>query len=144
VPYTHVAATLVSVARPTARGSGGRGATAPADVSPRTPPRVLHACSGMAAPIVAAAAALEVVRVPSLADNYIWLLHEPVSGRTAAVDPGDAAVTRAALTERCAAGWPAPWGREAGSAICWVAGPPRAVNRPPESGRCSRRRRTAR
>jgi hydroxyacylglutathione hydrolase len=45
---------------------------------------------------------LDVVRIPSLADNYIWLLHEAESGRTAAVDPGDAAPLLAALAERCA------------------------------------------
>ena len=29
------------------------------------------------------AAAPEVVAVPALSDNYIWLLHDPASGHTA-------------------------------------------------------------
>ncbi|GLC34674.1 hypothetical protein PLESTB_001236100 [Pleodorina starrii] len=33
--------------------------------------------------------AMEVVRVPCLADNYVWLLREPSSGRTAVVDPAE-------------------------------------------------------
>ncbi|HEX8383378.1 MAG TPA: MBL fold metallo-hydrolase, partial [Sphingomonas sp.] len=33
---------------------------------------------------------LEVVRVPVLSDNYAWLVHDPVSGETLAVDPGEA------------------------------------------------------
>ena len=32
-------------------------------------------------------AGLEVIPVPVLRDNYVWLLHDPVSGETAAVDP---------------------------------------------------------
>ncbi|GIL46170.1 hypothetical protein Vafri_3219 [Volvox africanus] len=32
---------------------------------------------------------MEVVRVPCLSDNYVWLLHEPSSGRTAVVDPAE-------------------------------------------------------
>jgi len=34
---------------------------------------------------------LEIVPVPAFADNYIWLVHDPDSGETAVVDPGDAA-----------------------------------------------------
>ena len=30
---------------------------------------------------------VEVVAVPALADNYVWLMHDPASGETAAVDP---------------------------------------------------------
>jgi hydroxyacylglutathione hydrolase len=30
---------------------------------------------------------LEIVRIPVLNDNYVWLVHEPVSGETAVVDP---------------------------------------------------------
>src|SRR5687768_8886969 len=30
---------------------------------------------------------IEIVRIPVLSDNYIWLVHEPVSGETMAVDP---------------------------------------------------------
>ena len=33
---------------------------------------------------------LEVVRVPVLSDNYAWLVHDPASGETLAVDPGEA------------------------------------------------------
>lgn len=30
---------------------------------------------------------LEIVRIPVLSDNYVWLVHEPVSGETMVVDP---------------------------------------------------------
>jgi hydroxyacylglutathione hydrolase len=45
---------------------------------------------------------LEVVAVPAFADNYIWLVHDPDSGETAVVDPGDAAP---ALAEAKRRGW---------------------------------------
>jgi hydroxyacylglutathione hydrolase len=45
---------------------------------------------------------LEIVAVPAFSDNYIWLVHDPDSGQTAVVDPGDAAPTLAAAGER---GW---------------------------------------
>lgn len=45
---------------------------------------------------------LEIVRVPVLADNYAWLVHDPDSGETIAVDPGEAAPVRAAAAAR---GW---------------------------------------
>lgn len=45
---------------------------------------------------------MEVVRVPALSDNYVWLLHEPKSGLTAVVDPAEAPPVNAALKERCA------------------------------------------
>lgn len=45
---------------------------------------------------------LEIVRVPVLSDNYAWLIHDPASGETVAVDPGEAAPVQAAATER---GW---------------------------------------
>ncbi len=35
--------------------------------------------------------ALEIVAVPAFADNYLWLVHDAVSGETAVVDPGDPA-----------------------------------------------------
>ncbi|MBA4305544.1 MAG: hydroxyacylglutathione hydrolase [Sphingopyxis sp.] len=31
--------------------------------------------------------ALAIVRIPVLSDNYVWLVHEPVSGETMVVDP---------------------------------------------------------
>ena len=34
-------------------------------------------------------AGLEIVAVPAFADNYLWLVHDPDSGETAVVDPGD-------------------------------------------------------
>ncbi len=34
---------------------------------------------------------LEVARVPVLSDNYAWLIHDPDSGETVALDPGEAA-----------------------------------------------------
>lgn len=48
------------------------------------------------------AAAPEVVAVPALSDNYIWLAHDPDSGHTACVDPGDGDMALAAAAER---GW---------------------------------------
>jgi len=47
-------------------------------------------------------AALEIVAVPAFADNYLWLVHDPDSGETAAVDPGDGA---AVLAEADRRGW---------------------------------------
>lgn len=46
--------------------------------------------------------ALEVVRVPALSDNYIWLVHDDSSGETMVVDPAEAAPVEAALAAR---GW---------------------------------------
>jgi hydroxyacylglutathione hydrolase len=45
---------------------------------------------------------VEVVGLPALSDNYIWLLHDEASGHTAAVDPGDGAAALAGAAER---GW---------------------------------------
>lgn len=45
---------------------------------------------------------LEVVRIPALSDNYIWLAHEPTSGETLVVDP---AVAEPVLAEADARGW---------------------------------------
>lgn len=45
---------------------------------------------------------LEVVRIPALSDNYIWLVHEPASGATMVVDP---AVAEPVLAEANARGW---------------------------------------
>jgi hydroxyacylglutathione hydrolase len=45
---------------------------------------------------------LEVVRVPVLSDNYAWLVHDPVSGETLAVDPGEAGPMLDAAASR---GW---------------------------------------
>ena len=47
-------------------------------------------------------AALEIVRVPVLADNYAWLIHDPASGETVAVDPGEAQPLLDAAAQR---GW---------------------------------------
>ena len=33
---------------------------------------------------------LEIVRIPALSDNYIWLVHDPVSDETMVVDPAEA------------------------------------------------------
>lgn len=43
---------------------------------------------------------LEIIQLPALSDNYIYLLHEPVSGETAAVDPADAEPVLAALRQK--------------------------------------------
>lgn len=45
---------------------------------------------------------LEIVRIPVLSDNYVWLVHEPVSGETMVVDP---AVARPVLDEAARRGW---------------------------------------
>lgn len=33
---------------------------------------------------------LDIVRIPALSDNYIWLVHDPASGETMVVDPAQA------------------------------------------------------
>lgn len=48
------------------------------------------------------ASALEIVAVPAFADNYLWLVHDPDSGETAVVDPGDPAPVLAEAERR---GW---------------------------------------
>jgi hydroxyacylglutathione hydrolase len=45
---------------------------------------------------------LEIVRVPVLSDNYVWLVHEAQSGETLVVDPAVAAPVLAAAEAR---GW---------------------------------------
>ena len=45
---------------------------------------------------------LQVARVPVLSDNYAWLVHDPASGETAAVDPGEA---QPVLDAAAARGW---------------------------------------
>jgi hydroxyacylglutathione hydrolase len=45
---------------------------------------------------------LEVVRIPVLADNYVWLLHDPAEDATVVVDPAEAAPVLAAAAAR---GW---------------------------------------
>jgi hydroxyacylglutathione hydrolase len=45
---------------------------------------------------------LEIVRIPALSDNYIWLVHDTASGETIVVDPSEAAPV---LAEADARGW---------------------------------------
>ncbi|GAA0327313.1 hydroxyacylglutathione hydrolase [Sphingomonas oligophenolica] len=45
---------------------------------------------------------LEIVRIPALSDNYIWLVHDPVSSETMVVDPAEAAPVLAEADRR---GW---------------------------------------
>jgi hydroxyacylglutathione hydrolase len=45
---------------------------------------------------------IEVIRIPVLSDNYVWLVHEPVSKETMVVDP---AVAQPVLDEADARGW---------------------------------------
>lgn len=45
---------------------------------------------------------LEIVAVPVLSDNYVWLLHDSASGETAAVDPS---VAEPVLDAAAAKGW---------------------------------------
>ncbi len=47
-------------------------------------------------------AMLEVIRIPVLSDNYIWLAHDAASGETAVIDP---AVAEPVLAEAKARGW---------------------------------------
>jgi hydroxyacylglutathione hydrolase len=46
--------------------------------------------------------ALEIVRIPVLSDNYVWLVHEPESGETMVIDP---AVAPPVLAEADSRGW---------------------------------------
>lgn len=46
--------------------------------------------------------ALDIVRIPALSDNYIWLVHDPVSEATMVVDPAVSEPVLAAAAER---GW---------------------------------------
>ncbi len=46
--------------------------------------------------------ALEIIGIPVLSDNYVWLVHEAVSGETMVVDP---AVALPVLAEADARGW---------------------------------------
>jgi hydroxyacylglutathione hydrolase len=45
---------------------------------------------------------VEIVRIPALSDNYIWLMHEPASGETVVIDPAVAEPVLATAAER---GW---------------------------------------
>lgn len=45
---------------------------------------------------------IEIVRIPVLSDNYVWMVHEPVSGETMVVDP---AVAEPVLAEAETRGW---------------------------------------
>jgi len=45
---------------------------------------------------------LDIVRIPALSDNYIWLVHDPASGETMVVDPAQA---EPVLAEAEARGW---------------------------------------
>jgi hydroxyacylglutathione hydrolase len=45
---------------------------------------------------------IEVVRIPALSDNYIWMAHDAASGETIVVDPAEAAPVLAAAAAR---GW---------------------------------------
>ena len=47
-------------------------------------------------------AALEILRIPVLSDNYVWLVHDPDSKATMAVDP---AVAEPVLAAAAARGW---------------------------------------
>jgi hydroxyacylglutathione hydrolase len=46
--------------------------------------------------------ALEIVRIPALSDNYIWLVHDSASRETLVIDPAEAEPVLAAARER---GW---------------------------------------
>jgi hydroxyacylglutathione hydrolase len=70
---------------------------------------------------------LDVVRVPVLSDNYAWLVHEPGSGATIVVDPGEAAPVQAAAAMhgwRIDAVWTTHWHPDhtGGNAVLKAAG----------------------
>lgn len=46
--------------------------------------------------------ALEIIAIPALSDNYVWLMHEATSGETVVVDP---AVAEPVLAAAAARGW---------------------------------------
>ncbi len=46
---------------------------------------------------------IEIVRIPALTDNYIWMAHDPATGETVVVDPAEAAPV---LAESARRGWP--------------------------------------
>jgi hydroxyacylglutathione hydrolase len=43
---------------------------------------------------------MEIIAVPAFTDNYIWIVHDPASGETVVVDPGDAAPALAECERR--------------------------------------------
>lgn len=45
---------------------------------------------------------IDIVRIPALSDNYVWLAHDPATGETVVVDPAEAAGVERVLAER---GW---------------------------------------
>jgi hydroxyacylglutathione hydrolase len=45
---------------------------------------------------------VEIVRIPALSDNYVWLMHDAASGDTVVIDPAEAEPVLAAAAER---GW---------------------------------------
>ena len=45
---------------------------------------------------------LQIVRIPALSDNYVWLVHDDASGETMVVDPAEAAPVLAEADQR---GW---------------------------------------
>jgi hydroxyacylglutathione hydrolase len=45
---------------------------------------------------------IEIVRIPALSDNYIWMAHDATSGETAVIDPAQAAPVLAEADKR---GW---------------------------------------
>ena len=45
---------------------------------------------------------IDIVRIPVLSDNYVWMMHEPVSGDTVVIDP---AVAAPVLAEADTRGW---------------------------------------
>ena len=48
------------------------------------------------------ASGLEIVRIAALSDNYVWLVHDAVSGETVVVDPSEA---EPVLAEAATRGW---------------------------------------
>ena len=43
---------------------------------------------------------VEIVRIPALSDNYVWLVHDAASGETVAIDPAVAAPVLAEVEAR--------------------------------------------
>lgn len=108
-PRAFARAAPFSSNRPTTSGcpatsprSSSRGAATSTTAAPANIPS-----SPMVAATLGSAGVMEVVRVPCLSDNYVWLLHEAApaggsgGGRTAVVDPAEEAPVVEALAARC-------------------------------------------
>lgn len=72
----------------------------PSPGAPASSRTVLTSAAAASTASVASTSAMEVVRVPALSDNYVWILHEPKSNLTAVVDPSEVDPVNRALKEK--------------------------------------------